>query len=47
MFGTYIFDGPVNQHAYLDMPQNWFVPQLENLDIKDNLYFPRNGVPAH
>ena len=47
MFGPYFFDGPVNQHAYLDMVQNWFLPQLENLGIKYNLCFQRNGVPAH
>jgi hypothetical protein len=36
LFGPYLFDGPVNQYTYLDMLQNWFVPQLENLGIKDD-----------
>jgi hypothetical protein len=29
------------------MVQNWFMLQLENLGIKNNLSFQRNGVPAH
>jgi hypothetical protein len=47
LIGPPFFDGPVNQHTYLDMLQNWFVPQLENLGIKDDAWFQHDGAPAH
>jgi hypothetical protein len=36
LFGTYFFDGPINQHAYLNTLQNCFLSQLETLCIKDD-----------
>ena len=36
LLGTYFFDGPLKEHTYLDMMQNWFMPQLETLDMDDD-----------
>jgi hypothetical protein len=33
--------------TYLDILQNWFVTQLENLGIKDDAWFQHGGAPAH
>ncbi|KAJ4428476.1 hypothetical protein ANN_24513 [Periplaneta americana] len=35
LFGPFFFDGVVNQHRYLNMLQNWFVPLLEEHGIKE------------
>jgi hypothetical protein len=34
MFGPYFFDGPVNQHAYLDMVQNCSCRNWKTLVLK-------------
>lgn len=38
LFGTYFFDGPINQHAYLDTLQNCFLSELEKLGFKDDTW---------
>jgi hypothetical protein len=35
LLGPYFFYGPLKEHIYLDMMQNWFMPQLETLDMND------------
>lgn len=47
LFGTYFFDGPINQHACLDKLQKCFLSQLENLDIKDDPCFKQDREPAY
>jgi len=42
VFGTYFFDGPIKQHAYLDTLQICFLSQLENLGIKDDPWFKQD-----
>ena len=46
LFGPYFCDGSVNQHAYLDMPQNCFMSQLEILCIEDNTSFQLDEAPT-
>jgi hypothetical protein len=47
LISPYLFDGPFNEHTYLDMLQNWFVPQPEKLGIKEDASFQPVGAPAH
>jgi len=47
LFGTYFFDGPINQHAYLNTLQNCFLSQLEKLGSKDDPWLQLDGEPAY
>lgn len=39
LFGPFFSDGIVNQHWYLDMLKDWFVPLLDELGIKETCWF--------
>ena len=39
LFGPYFFDGPVNLLNYLAMLENRYIPQLQSLGIKSNVWF--------
>jgi hypothetical protein len=43
----YYLDGPVNQLMYLDMLQNWFVPQRDKPSIKNDVSFEKDGSLTH
>ena len=45
VIGPYFFDGPVNHTSYLNMLQQWFIPKLNELGIRE-VWFQQDGVPA-
>lgn len=48
IIGPYFFeDRIINGGIYLDMLQNYFIPQLEQFDLKDNIVFQLDGAPFH
>jgi hypothetical protein len=47
LLGPCFFDGPLKEHNYLDMMQNWFMPQLETLDMNGDASFQRDRLPAY
>lgn len=47
LIGPYFFAGPVNQHTYLSMLREWFIPELERLDVLQDCWFQQDGAPPH
>ena len=47
IYGPYFFDAAVNQHAYLAMLREWFIPLLETKGVKDECWFQQDGAPPH
>ena len=46
--GPYFFeDRVINSGRYLYMLQNYFIPQLEQLNLKDDIVFQQDGAPCH
>ena len=47
LFGPYFFDGSVNHLNYSAVLENLFIPQLQSLGIESNVWFRKDGAPAH
>ena len=47
LFRPYFCDGFVNEHTYLDMPENCFMSQLEVLCTDDNAPFQLDEAPTY
>uniref|UniRef100_H3AAA0 Tc1-like transposase DDE domain-containing protein n=1 Tax=Latimeria chalumnae TaxID=7897 RepID=H3AAA0_LATCH len=47
VIGPYFFNGLVNHKSYLEMLQNWFVPELDALGIRQDVWLQQDGVPPH
>ena len=47
LFEPYFSGEPVNHLNYLAMLENWFIPQLQSLEIESNVWFKQNGAPAY
>ena len=47
LFGPYFFDGSVNHLNTLAMLDNFFISQLQSLEIESNVWLQTNGAPAH
>ncbi|XP_076373017.1 uncharacterized protein LOC143257876 [Tachypleus tridentatus] len=45
--GPYFFDGLVNHTLHLNMLQQWFIPKLDELSIREEIWFQQDGAPAH
>ena len=39
-------DRVINADSYLDILQNYFIPQLKQLNLKHNAMFQQDGVPC-
>lgn len=46
IIGPFFFDTTVNQHRYLDMLENFFLPAMEDVNLEE-FYFQQDGCPAH
>lgn len=45
---SYVFENRViNGDGYLDILHNYFIPQLERLELKDNSVFQQDRAPCH
>ena len=40
-------DRVINANSFLGMLQNYFIPQLEQLNLKDDAVFQQDGAPCH
>uniref|UniRef100_H3A326 Tc1-like transposase DDE domain-containing protein n=1 Tax=Latimeria chalumnae TaxID=7897 RepID=H3A326_LATCH len=47
VISPYFFNGSVNHKSYLEMLQNWFVPELDALGIKQDVWLQQDGAPPH
>lgn len=47
LIGPYFFDGVVNQHTYLAMLQEFFVPELQRMNLLERSWFQQDGAPPH
>ena len=47
IIGPYFFDENVNQECYLHLLQTFFLPQLQALNLGENVIFQQDGAPPH
>lgn len=46
IIGPYFFDTNLNQHSYLNVLENFFLPAMEDVNLED-FHFQQDGCPAH
>lgn len=48
VIGPYFFEGPVNTDSYLELLEDFVIPELQALDYDLNtVWFQQDGAPAH
>jgi len=47
LLGPYFFEGSVTQHTYLQMINEWLLPQMRAKGTANTIYFQQDGAPPH